>query len=1042
MHQKMNKFLSFLYSTRLTGILFIAFAAAMGIATFIENDYGTQTAKALVYSAWWFEAIMVIFVFNFAGNIFKYRLYKKEKWSVLLFHLAFVLIIIGAGVTRYVSFEGIMPIIEGESNNTMLSETIYFEVTTHNNEVQRISVPDKVLLSAKGTPNYTFSDDFKGEGFEFNLVEYIPNAKEEFVADENGTTYLKIVESSNGGRHDHYLKQGASELIHNVLIGFDNEGTNAVDILTVDGNLKIKSIHNGTFLRMADQFNGVIAKDSIQDLNLLSLHNLAGMNFVIPEPAVKGSYKTVKGDKNEHPLDKLVFDVTVGEETKKMEITGAQYYIQAPVQIAVGGLNFRVNYGAQQITLPFHIKLRDFQLDTYPGSESPMSYASEVTVIDPKETFDFRIFMNNILNYKGYKFFQSSYNITPEYEETRLSVNHDFWGTTITYIGYTLLFLGLIIIIFSKHTRFDSLRKTLEKIKVKKAALAIAILLSCTTGFSQHETHQLSETQIDSIINANSVSVEHAKEFSKLIIQDAGGRMKPVHTFSSQLLRKVSKSTTFKGLNANQVFISMQQNPRFWFETPIIYIKKDNTKLRDIIGIPQDQKYARLSDFFSERGDFKIADVQEQAFKQKIKSKFEQSVIDVSNRVNILYDALFGNLLAIFPIPNDANNKWVSQNELKSEYYSGTDSVFVKQIFPAYLQTLVAAKEKNDYSQADEILGGIVKFQQKFGGEVYPSERKIDLEVFYNENDIFKNLFWQYMLAGVFLFILIIVNIFNDAKFIKLLLKIGAIICGLLFAYHTIGLGIRWYISGHVPWSNGYESMIYVAWATMLFGLIFGRKSQLTIAATAFVTAMILMFAHMNWMDPEIANLVPVLDSYWVMIHVSIIVASYGPFTLCMILGLLALFLMIITNDNNKKKIKLIVQEITVISEMSMTLGIILLTIGNFLGAIWANESWGRYWGWDPKETWALISIMVYAFILHMRLIPGLRGRYAFNVAGVLSFAAILMTYLGVNHLLSGLHSYAQGEAATIPYQIWTWLAISVALSIGAYFKYRKYYKK
>jgi cytochrome c-type biogenesis protein CcsB len=205
---------------------------------------------------------------------------------------------------------------------------------------------------------------------------------------------------------------------------------------------------------------------------------------------------------------------------------------------------------------------------------------------------------------------------------------------------------------------------------------------------------------------------------------------------------------------------------------------------------------------------------------------------------------------------------------------------------------------------------------------------------------------------------------------------------------------------------------------------------------------MILMFAHMNWMDPEIANLVPVLDSYWVMIHVSIIVASYGPFTLSMILGMLALFLMIITTKKNKNKIGLMIKELTIINEMSMTLGLVLLVIGNFLGGIWANESWGRYWGWDPKETWALISIMIYAFVLHTRLIPGLRGRFTFNVLAVFSFASILMTYLGVNHLLSGLHSYAQGEAAEIPSQIWTWLGICVSLSVFGYFKYQKYYKK
>ena len=231
-----------------------------------------------------------------------------------------------------------------------------------------------------------------------------------------------------------------------------------------------------------------------------------------------------------------------------------------------------------------------------------------------------------------------------------------------------------------------------------------------------------------------------------------------------------------------------------------------------------------------------------------------------------------------------------------------------------------------------------------------------------------------------------------------------------LFAIHTAGLILRWYISGHAPWSDAYESMIYVAWATMFFGLAFGRKSDLTIASTAFVTAMILMVAHWNWMDPAIANLQPVLNSYWLMIHVAVIVASYGPFTLGMILGVVCLLLMIFTNSKNKKKIDLNIKELTIINEMALTVGLVMLTIGNFLGGMWANESWGRYWGWDPKETWALISIMVYAFVIHMRLVPGLRGKFAFNLSAIIAYGSILMTYFGVNFYLSGLHSYASGD--------------------------------
>ena len=236
--------------------------------------------------------------------------------------------------------------------------------------------------------------------------------------------------------------------------------------------------------------------------------------------------------------------------------------------------------------------------------------------------------------------------------------------------------------------------------------------------------------------------------------------------------------------------------------------------------------------------------------------------------------------------------------------------------------------------------------------------------------------------------------------------------------------------------------MIYVAWATMFFGLAFGRKSDLTIASTAFVTAMILMIAHWNWMDPAIANLQPVLNSYWLMIHVAVIVASYGPFTLAMILGAVSLILMILTNEKNKKKMLLNIKELTIINEMALTVGLVMLTIGNFLGGQWANESWGRYWGWDPKETWALISIMLYAFVIHMRLVPGLRGRWLFNLMSIITFGSILMTYFGVNFYLSGLHSYASGDQILSFQFIAITLGIIAVLGLFSYLKYAKYYKK
>jgi cytochrome c-type biogenesis protein CcsB len=265
----------------------------------------------------------------------------------------------------------------------------------------------------------------------------------------------------------------------------------------------------------------------------------------------------------------------------------------------------------------------------------------------------------------------------------------------------------------------------------------------------------------------------------------------------------------------------------------------------------------------------------------------------------------------------------------------------------------------------------------------------------------------------------------------------------ILFLWHTAGLILRWYISGHAPWSDAYESIIYVSWATMGMGLLFARKSDITLAATAFVTCMLLTIASLNWVDPAISNLVPVLDSYWLMIHVAVIVASYGPLTVGMMLGVVSLILMILTNKKNKKRMKINLQELTIINELALTVGLIMLTIGNFLGGQWANESWGRYWGWDPKETWALISIMIYAFVIHTRLVPGLRGRWTFNFLSVAAYGSIMMTYFGVNYYLVGLHSYGQsGSAAITPDYVWYIVLGAVILGAVSYWRYRVNYIK
>lgn len=232
----------------------------------------------------------------------------------------------------------------------------------------------------------------------------------------------------------------------------------------------------------------------------------------------------------------------------------------------------------------------------------------------------------------------------------------------------------------------------------------------------------------------------------------------------------------------------------------------------------------------------------------------------------------------------------------------------------------------------------------------------------------------------------------------------------IVFHFHMFGMGMRWYIAGYAPWSNSYETMVYVAWATVLAGLLFVRRSPVTFALATLFGGIILFVSGLNWVDPEINPLVPVLKSPWLMFHVAVIVAAYGFFGISCLIGLINLVMMSIAGKKNTDILKARVKELTIVNEMAMWVGLALMTIGTFLGAVWANESWGRYWGWDPKETWALITMVVYAIVAHLHLVKRWYSSWLFNLCSVVAFASVLMTFFGVNYFLSGMHSYGQND--------------------------------
>ena len=1066
-----KKIANFLFSTRLTAVLFIAFAVAMATGTILDRNMGTSPTpytRALIYNAWWFEAIMVFFVINFVGNIFRFRLHKKEKWATLIMHLAFIFILLGAFVTRYIGYEGKMSIREGQTESQFRSLKTY--VTAYvvggyevDGVLQRYNFQREVDFSPRLNNNFDETISYDGIPVNFKLQKFVEGAEKDVIPDENGENYLKVVEAGNEGSHNHFLKEGLVSNMHNVLISLNKEQDGAINITNTKDGLFIKSPYEGEYMTMSTGATGKLVKDSLQPLILRSRYVIGKMQLVFPKPVVKGFFDVVKkpvilrSDENG-----IVLDITANGDTKSVNLLGGLGTLNNFEEIKVGGLEIALRYGSRVEQLPFSIKLNDFIAEKYPGTEKAYSsYESKVTVVDKEQgDFDYHIFMNHVLDHKGYRFFQASFD--PDEKGTILSVNHDRWGTYITYAGYMLLYFGLMSILFAKNTRFDDIRNRLKKLKVKKAKMMTMIaFLLCFSGFAQEHSeddgHDHTATiekpikaQLDSLLKANITPKEHTDKFAEMVIQDYSGRMLPIHTYASEMLRKISKSDVYEDMDATQIFLSIQESPMLWYNMPVIYLTpRKADSIRTIIGVDKSQEYVSLLDFFTKDGRNKLGPYIESSFKAQIPNGFQKEVKNTYGRLSLLSDAIEGRSIKIFPVPNDENNKWISSFEYKQDGYKDIlkDSLyagFVSKGFSYYLMTLNNAKQSGDFTNADKLLSDFKRTQQKLGGEVMPTEEKIKAEILYNKYDIFKKLFSWYMYASTLLFVLIIVQIFKyRSNWLKIVVNVLIGVIVLLFVLHTAGLIWRWYLSGHAPWSDAYESMIYVAWSVMLFGLLLGfRKSSLTFAASAFICSMILMIAHWNWMDPSIANLEPVLQGYWLMIHVSVIVASYGPFALAMILGVVALLLMILTNKENKERMLINIKELTIINEMALTVGLVMLTIGNFLGGMWANESWGRYWGWDPKETWALISIMLYAFVIHMRLIPGLRGRWLYNLMSILTFASILMTYFGVNFYLSGLHAYASGDQILSVQFIVITLAIIAALGFLSYRKYSMYYKK
>ncbi|MFB6317815.1 c-type cytochrome biogenesis protein CcsB [Saccharicrinis sp. FJH54] len=1015
----MKKFYNLLFSPVLMGILLLVLGVALAVATFIENDFGAEFARMKVYNTRWLEVLFLLLAINMTGRIFRLKLYKPKKFTIFLFHFAFIGMIAGAAITRYFGYEGTMHIREGQASSTIITGGMVLKVQTDDNNPVTFNTREK--LSADGSFNE--SVDLAGKPLHITLTKRYKNAYEKAAETENGVPIIGFILSGPDIRGFQYLEKNTPVQLGKLNFSFGEKDHADIafsydhDTLYIDADSPISVSEMGNKAE-------VYITNSKVPFEAKKLYKIKQYSLVFQEFYQSAKVVPVESTVQNHMLgmQAMEFRLQYGETAKNV-ILWDKNWNTAYVKSNIEGHNVNLFYGNNTIDLPFSVYLKDFAIDRYPGSMSPSSFSSYVTLRDNGNApIDFHIYMNNILKYEGFRFYQSSYD--DDERGTILSVNSDRWGTTVTYFSYAVLFLGMIFSLLNKNSFF---RKT--KLNEKLLAVTAFIFISFTSS-AQMQGGKMPDSH-------RPIDKKHAEKFGELLIQNTKGRTEPVYTFASELMRKISRKENIMGMNPVQLFMEMNMQPSHWTQAPLIRVT--NGELQQLLGM--NGKYTSYSSFIDPQKGYVLRPLVQKSFEKSPgeRTKLDKAIIKTDEKVNICYAIFSGRYLKMFPVPNSRDSvSWFVAEEAAQKATNQEDSLFLSRILKTYYDEVLNAKTTGDYSLANEMVSGINTFQRTHAGYSLPSDFKISVEIMYYKLNPFKILFPFYATFGVLYLFLLIAFIVSGKQVPRIIRSSFFYVLLLAFVVHVIAIAARWYISGHAPMSNGYESMIFISGVTLLAGFIFNKLSSFALPATAVLGGLTLMVANLSFMDPVITNLVPVLQSYWLTIHVSVITASYGFLGLGAILGLINMILMTLRTSKNQERILNNLQSLTILNHKTLIVGLYLLTIGTFLGAVWANESWGRYWGWDPKETWAFISILVYTIVTHARLIPGLKGIFTFNALSVYGFASILMTYFGVNYYLSGLHSYAAGDPVPVPNFVYYTVAAVLLLTVASAYQFDK----
>lgn len=619
----------------------------------------------------------------------------------------------------------------------------------------------------------------------------------------------------------------------------------------------------------------------------------------------------------------------------------------------------------------FSLKLKDFKVIYYPGTDAPMDYVSTLTT----DNDEIEISMNSIGEHNGYRFTQSSYD--DDMNGSTLGVLYDPWGIGITYIGYALLFLSMLFSLFRNKTRMQALYKKAMEAQVAKVA---AIILVCCSSLFASPASAQEQLKIDSKIY---------NDFGRISVL-YNSRICPINTVATDFVTKLCGKPSWKGMPANEVFAGWVFDVPYWETVKMIEIK--DKKVQELMGLHD--KWASFQDFYNEYNEYKLENPLREAYKNGDKD-LQKKLSNADEKFNIIRMLYNGEMLKVFPY-KEASGKftWIAPGEsLKNVKLPEKELNFVMKSMDYLAESIITGDSK----RAEEIAKKIYKYQHVRGKEVMPSTFGVYCELGYNTLNTQRWAIIAYLTLSI---LLVIISTMTLAEKKEKQIRIGKrILIGIMLLHTTVLLALRWFVSGHLPLSNGYETMQFMAWAVLILTIVMYKKFQVIQNFGPLLASFALLVAMITDSNPQITQLMPVLQSPLLSMHVMVIMFSYALFGLMALIGIQGIIA-------HHRKMTEKEEQLSALSQFLLYPAVTLLSIGIFVGAIWANVSWGKYWGWDSKEVWALITMLIYAAPLHSD-IKWLKKPLHVHIYMLIAFLSVLMTYFGVNYFLAGMHSYA-----------------------------------